>query len=313
MSEHDPDALFLAGAAQIAYESPEMIAAWAASNGLQAEVFEEPTTDTRGIVARDSQRIILAFRGTAGRTNWLTNTRLAQADHVHAGFAEALEKAWNPRIATLLANPGSRQILITGHSLGGALALLAARRIGKNVAKLVTFGQPRAVDQVAAQECQHTFGDRYLRVIHDKDVVPRVPAFTGGYRHCGGAVRIGGNDMPFPSRVETAEAAVRLIVGRDIAVPAAFEAVIPLLEQRVAHFASSAAEGGVDLGKQVINIFESLLPSPVTAFIDRWDDTLNKTARAQSTNGLEAPEILDDHKMLNYLAALKPADVSRSE
>lgn len=304
MSPNHSDTDLLAAAAKAAYDGPEEIASWAAGRGFKALVFNEQSTDTQGFVARDEQRILLAFRGTAGRNDWLLDARVARENHVHAGFADAVEKSWNSKIAPLLVDPGARQILITGHSLGGALALLAARRIGTAVSKLVTFGQPRAVDEVAAGECQRVFGDRYLRVIHDKDVVPRVPGFTGGYRHCGAAVRIGGHqNTAFPCRVETAEDAVRLVTGRDIAVPSAFEAVLPLLEKRVDHFAAKAS-GGVEVIEQIGDLLGTLLPSPLTQFVDRFDETLNKTARAKSPGGLSAPEIFEDHKMLNYLAAL---------
>jgi hypothetical protein len=312
MSHIDSDVHFLAAAAHAAYDSPEKIAAWAASKGLHSETFHEPQTDTHGFVASKQDLIVLAFRGSASQRNWLTNTRIERKDHVHAGFAEAVEKSWNLAISRLLADPGSRRILVTGHSLGGALALLSARRIGRGVGRLVTYGQPRAVDEIAAADCQEKFGDRYLRVIQDKDAVARVPAFTGGYRHSGGAIRIGGNDMTFPNRVETAEDAVRLITGRAVDVPVAFEVLLPLIQERIERLAGTASSGVQVIG-QVGDFLGGLIPSPATAFLHRFDEALNRTARAQSPDGLEAPEIVEDHKMPAYFKALGPPTVSHSE
>lgn len=303
MNSADADVKFLATASFGAYDTPEEIIAWAASKGLQSEPFHEPQTDTHGFVASNKELLVLAFRGSASHRNWLTNSRIARKDHAHAGFAEAEEKSWDLAISRLMADPGSRRILVTGHSLGGALALLSARRIGRGVARLVTYGQPRAVDEVAAAECQEKFGDRYLRVIQDKDVVPRIPAFTGGYRHCGGAVRVGGNNMTFPNRVESSEDAVRLITGRDVALPTAFDAVLPIIEERI-DFLADTATGGVEVIGQLGGFLGGLIPTPATEFLHRFDETLNRTARAKSPDGLEAPEIFEDHKMPSYFKAL---------
>ena len=73
----------------------------------------------------------------------------------------------------------------TGHSLGGALATLAAKLIGKatpNIAAF-TFGQPRVGDPLFAE----SYGPKHYRFVTEKDVVPKVPLrgiFTR-YRHVG--------------------------------------------------------------------------------------------------------------------------------
>lgn len=107
------------------------------------------TTDTTGFVARDdtNQRIIVSFRGSAGVQNWMANLRLALTDvpelcagcQSHDGFWAA----WNdvaPTLIPAVQNTASAypdySILVTGHSLGAAIATLGAtvlRNQGMNV------------------------------------------------------------------------------------------------------------------------------------------------------------------------------------
>ncbi|KAH7708821.1 Protein F25A2.1, partial [Aphelenchoides avenae] len=78
---------------------------------------------------------------------------------------------------------------VTGHSLGGALASLAAGSLAQqgiypsaNI-RLYTFGQPRTGNVAYAQAIEHLVPEAY-RVVHSHDIVPHVPpqGFEG-YRH----------------------------------------------------------------------------------------------------------------------------------
>ncbi|CAJ0597032.1 unnamed protein product [Cylicocyclus nassatus] len=71
-------------------------------------------------------------------------------------------------------------IWITGHSLGGALASLAASYLletgtaPRSKTKLITFGQPRTGDGIFAERLNNKI-DYAFRVIHDNDMVPHIP------------------------------------------------------------------------------------------------------------------------------------------
>ncbi|WP_437573525.1 lipase family protein [Sorangium sp. So ce887] len=87
-------------------------------------------------------------------------------------------------------------LYITGHSLGGALAVLAAARLytvgilhewhWKKLRGIYTFGQPMVGDQEFVRRYERGFGHMLFRHIYENDVVPRMPPRTAGdFRHMG--------------------------------------------------------------------------------------------------------------------------------
>ena len=135
--------------------------------------------------------LVLAFRGTEKKvSDWLTDARCVpevQGEaRVHTGFLEAFaaKKDATGRTAKevvedILARPGARDgagrplpLFITGHSLGGALALLATRLVAPDVnGACYTFGAPR----VGNYEYFRFVRTPVYRVVNSADVVPRVP------------------------------------------------------------------------------------------------------------------------------------------
>ena len=101
---------------------------------------------------------------------------------VHAGFHDALDESWAiVESALQAAIQTGRPIWLCGHSLGGALAVLAAHRLaaGKpsaaNVAALYTYGQPRCGNQPFMSELETAIGNRHYRSVNNRDIVPLVP------------------------------------------------------------------------------------------------------------------------------------------
>ena len=68
---------------------------------------------------------------------------------------------------------------VTGHSLGGALAVLAAsdlKMAGKNILHFYTFGAPRVGDPKFVQWFDAKFGSQFKgRITHSHDPVPHLP------------------------------------------------------------------------------------------------------------------------------------------
>lgn len=94
---------------------------------------------------------------------------------------------------------GLRALYITGHSLGGALAVLAAAlihidpelaRVRDNLRGVYTYGQPMVGDQDFANRFQQEFGRKFFRHVYGRDVVPRLPPLTMGlFEHFGSEFR----------------------------------------------------------------------------------------------------------------------------
>jgi hypothetical protein len=120
----------------------------------------------------------LVFRGTEKLDDWLRNAEalLVPWDgpgKVHAGFLRALNEVWT-ELHPALQNIDD-PIFYTGHSLGAAIAVLAAARIeaARRPLAVYTFGSPRCGNGRFAKE--HPLRDRIYRVVNNRDIVPLVP------------------------------------------------------------------------------------------------------------------------------------------
>jgi len=205
--------------------------------------------------ASDASVVVVSFRGTEpfNMRDWSTDVNLswlgmADMGHVHVGFLKALglqeedgkdaarafpkdapDAAAGKPLAyyklrevvrdQLAKHPGAT-LVVTGHSLGGALAaifpaLLALhgeQDVLDRLLAVVTYGQPRVGDKVFADFLRARLRVEMLRVVYRYDVVPRVPFdappvaeyahggtcvyFDGWYR---GAAIAGGGDAPNPN------------------------------------------------------------------------------------------------------------------
>lgn len=97
---------------------------------------------------------------------------------VHKGFKGGLDQIW-PSLKEYLESMPVRYIWFTGHSLGAALATLAADRYG-NAQGLYTFGSPR----VGNADFKANFVVNAFRFVNSNDIVTRIPP-DGFYKHVG--------------------------------------------------------------------------------------------------------------------------------
>jgi triacylglycerol lipase len=151
-----------------------------------------------GFIIQSSTKVIVAFRGTENMQDVLSDLDWRQVKYpyvpaggqTHRGFTDLYTRA--VRVMLLkhlrkLYSPGKR-LIITGHSLGGALATLCAPDVtahtGFKRPWVVTFGSPKVGNPAFVAAFHRTVGDS-LRVVNTSDIVPRFPPSTTSlaYRH----------------------------------------------------------------------------------------------------------------------------------
>ena len=153
-------------------------------------------SETQGFVCKriaedEPPYLVLAFRGTEKKiSDWLTDARCIPTvdgrSKVHTGFLEAFTgkrdadgKTVKEAVEEILDRPEAKDdegnplsLFITGHSLGGALALLATKLVAPDVnGACYTFGAPR----VGNYEYFRFIKTPVYRIVNSSDIVPRVP------------------------------------------------------------------------------------------------------------------------------------------
>ncbi|KAL8969198.1 MAG: hypothetical protein Q9197_004475 [Variospora fuerteventurae] len=165
-----------------------------------SEFEDTPHFDDTGYIAVDDTNriIVLAIRGSVSKKNWqadwdMIRTRInfCHDCKVHRGFKHSWDEIHDAVMGNMKKavelHPDYR-IVVTGHSLGGAVATLAAgdlRRLDDHfraATELYTFGSPRIANKEAARWL--TDQSRFSwRITNDNDLVPRVPPRIFGYHH----------------------------------------------------------------------------------------------------------------------------------
>jgi triacylglycerol lipase len=137
---------------------------------------------------------IIAFAGTDPLKieDWITDfDAVPSPDDLHTGFQEAVANVW-PKIKQVIdARPASEQpLFFTGHSLGGALAIIAAQRalseakVGATA--VYTFGSPRTGGPGFFASYLTSLADSTYRLVDGTDVVATVPPpLENTYVHVG--------------------------------------------------------------------------------------------------------------------------------
>jgi triacylglycerol lipase len=128
---------------------------------------------------------VLSFRGTevTQKSDVLADLKAGKnieacGGKVHVGFKGEINKVW-PAITIALANIDA--VYVTGHSLGAAMATIAASRMQDRVTALVTFGSPR----VGNKEFVDSVFVEHYRVQNNCDDVTKVPFMLMGFTHHG--------------------------------------------------------------------------------------------------------------------------------
>ncbi|MEM6362508.1 MAG: lipase family protein [Bacteroidota bacterium] len=183
--------------------------------------FYDKEHDTQAFMFQTKKCIVLALRGSQGMRDWQTtvNTRprpfsIRPADgkefisssykggKVHTGFflewvsieRDILIQLDDWEKVRIKKGQTLPPLLVTGHSLGGALATMAAASLQENGIKVTgvyTFGQPRVGDGKFSSHLNKKIAGKFFRFVNNNDVVPHLPPpwLTGNlfrlYKHTG--------------------------------------------------------------------------------------------------------------------------------
>ncbi|CRM13560.1 lipase family protein [Pseudomonas sp. 44 R 15] len=183
---------------------------------------EKDGTDTQAFITHHDEVVLISVRGTFSKADALRDAnahQVAFADGVgkaHEGFYQAYRAMRDFIVRYLDQFHVGQRIIICGHSLGGAIALLLAeglRRIpdAHYNPLLYTYGAPRAADSEFISGASALV---HHRIVNHNDPVPSVPApwmnttaklwvpgavtlfsapTAGGLLFAAGLVRVGGN------------------------------------------------------------------------------------------------------------------------
>ncbi|RLN93590.1 hypothetical protein BBJ28_00016336 [Nothophytophthora sp. Chile5] len=204
-------ALYLAHITSVSYCQEQHIRNWSCQpcalvpplQGVQ--VVEDAKDNFQGLVGYSQiyGAVVVAFRGSMDVTNWLDNlTFLKKRAYtqfpgvmVHEGFYWAYRSVAS-QVLTLVhklqkLHPQA-SLLVSGHSLGGAVAAICAFELEYleklPVQALYTFGKPR-VGNTNFSARLHNASMEVYRLTHFQDAVPHLPPTWTGFEHTTQEVR----------------------------------------------------------------------------------------------------------------------------
>jgi len=160
-------------------------------------VHQDNAWGTQGFTAYDSVQnvIVVSFRGSSNLANWVMNINTAKRTFpyckgckVHTGFDKAYHTVEDYIIkhVGMLYDKYKCEVVVTGHSLGGAMAVHAAldiqRKTDAKVGLFYTYASPRIGNAAFTDYFDTQIVNRY-RVTHNRDVVPHIPPQWFGFEH----------------------------------------------------------------------------------------------------------------------------------
>jgi triacylglycerol lipase len=159
-----------------------------------------------GYVVSAGDTCVLVFRGTDDNLDWFTNlnglTAATPKGPIHRGFHGAYIPL-KDQVDRLISRRQPKHLWLTGHSLGGALAVVCAFDLLETQQVtfdgIMTFGQPMVAGPQLATHLDQALMGRYVHFVNGADIVPRVPP---SLRHCGSLVWFtnGGVKRSLPKR-----------------------------------------------------------------------------------------------------------------
>lgn len=181
------------------------------ADGYDIKYIHDKKSDMQCVVITKGDNIHIGFRGTLTAKHLMKdlNATLVTAGflekgRLHGGFYHGFRHLM-PQLNEVLDKHAQSQgknlddykFGITGHSMGGALAKIAALYINKewgiepDKVRVATFGDPRVFDIKAANAYDEVLGRNTVRVSeYGQDIVSHVPSGSMGFKHVGAHIKV---------------------------------------------------------------------------------------------------------------------------
>ena len=180
-----PQLLIFANIAAITYEDPKTSKTKFKTLGYTIVEFFNIENAQAYLLKGSDDTHVLSFRGTevTEPSDILADLKAGKnieaiGGKIHVGFKGEINKLW-PAIEKAVSNIDS--LYVAGHSLGAAMATIAAGRMQSKVLALITFGSPR----VGNKEYVNSLTVKHYRVQNNCDDVTKVPFLLMGFKHHG--------------------------------------------------------------------------------------------------------------------------------
>jgi predicted lipase len=156
--------------------------------------------NTNIFVASDAiqNATVFAFRGSSDIQNWISNFELEFTAPYNDNSIKVHRGLYNEYLlykdALMKYLPANKQdnVIITGHSSGGALSMFMAYDIHTDYDVTVyTFGKPRIGNTNFVESAKQI---KHYRITHHNDIVPHLPEELLHYRHTNTEIWYSGDD-----------------------------------------------------------------------------------------------------------------------
>ncbi len=279
-------AFSLAVACKLAYEPGATVKSTAINSWRFSSASFLDIGDTQGFIAEADGVLLIAFRGSESLGDWISNMDIALTPFgnfglVHSGFLRSYEAVRSQVItAAQAAQTKNEAIWLTGHSLGGALAGLAAADLSLLglTPGVHTFGQPRLCDEAFRSYIENNYRDRYFRFVNHQDIVTRIPP---GFQTFGTCLHFDGNGA-----VQASESA---LAAED---PPLSEAEFARLQHDIRRLNAPSVEGGIPYRGALEPSLEGLFPEISDHYLDRYIAAVRRYATGANTDSaLQSGEV----------------------